>query len=179
MENSQNEAPQSNTSPTPNTPQNNTSSDNGKSNPKRSWIRRHPILTVILVIFGIIFLLITVSGIIGTIKSEKRKGAIENIEKFCNDGDVASCVYLCNDDSLNEDACNKACLLGNDLDACNAYCAAHEFSEACDKRVKLNEEEAYKKSPRGICESNCNKVYTKNSETWRLCITGCKDMRNH
>lgn len=36
----------------------------------------------------------------------------------------------------------------------------------------------YKNSPRGICESHCNNNYKKNTSTWNICVSNCKDLRS-
>ncbi|GEM_PF-6088481 len=44
--------------------------------------------------------------------------------------------------------------------------------------IKRERERRYKTSPRGQCESGCNDVFTQDSDSWRFCMMGCKDMRS-
>ena len=36
----------------------------------------------------------------------------------------------------------------------------------------------YNNSPRGKCESDCNKRYKKNSDSWKTCMSYCEDLRS-
>ena len=37
----------------------------------------------------------------------------------------------------------------------------------------------FENSPRGQCESMCNDTYARNTDSWRFCMMGCKDMKSN
>ena len=200
MENAQNET-QQNDATQNETPQSNATSNNGNSNPKRSWIRRHPILSIIL--FVILFIIIIS---IATSKDESEDEIISKCEKsLLPDDTFRNCYFPCTKGNMT--ACYLGCFTKLDLDTCDYIC---EFQYADDKKnivsqynetennKKIDIEEAcslkervrniekemenkhqFENSPRGRCESACNITYTKNSETWQYCMIGCKDMKSN
>lgn len=200
MENAQNETQQ--TGATQNeTPQSNATSNNGNSNPKRSWIRRHPILSIIL--FVILFIIIIS---IATSKDESEDEIISKCEKsLLSDDTFLNCYYPCMKGNMT--ACYLGCFTKLDPDTCDYICEFQynddkknivsqynetennkkiDIEEACSKaemikevRSEIEKERQFENSPRGICESGCNEVYTKNSETWRYCMISCKDMKSN
>ena len=123
MENHQNETTQNTNL------QNGTLQNIGNTNSKRSWIRRHPIATIILspIIFCIVFVII--SGFIGTVKNN-------NIKNEClKNHNAAACNEFCSTHNL--ELCYIGCFeaegkgsLGPDhIATCEYLCRLKDFGE--------------------------------------------------
>lgn len=112
MGNAQNETQQTGAAQNE-TPQSNATSNNGNSNPKRSWIRRHPILSIIICMIILIIL-------VSIISSNNRSAEREQRVSACQGGDDVECQLACKLD-LDLKACNMACQSG-DSSACERAC---------------------------------------------------------
>ena len=33
-------------------------------------------------------------------------------------------------------------------------------------------------SPKAMCEKTCNSTYSRGNDMWKICMSGCRDMRN-
>ena len=66
---------------------------------------------------------------------------------------------------------NVACIMRDHL---------REEKAELEKESKEREKrERFENSPRGQCESICNDTYARNTDTWRICMMGCKDMKSN
>ena len=107
---------------TSNTQQNETPR-NKKPNPKALWIKRHPIMTLILAIIILIILIIFIDIVSSPSSDEIRKLH----EQDCLAGNETACLFACKDDH-NMNACFKGCK-NNGLSLCDYICETGNYNK--------------------------------------------------